>query len=60
MVKKLLGNYFKRYTPPLAAAGIKGMRIQLGFGSALGFALNNLFNFRYFDLVTAQSRNLVK
>ncbi|NTV76607.1 MAG: hypothetical protein HGA68_01195 [Methanothrix sp.] len=42
MVKKLLGNYFKRYTPPLAAAGIKGMRIQLGFGSALGLTLNEV------------------
>jgi hypothetical protein len=42
MVKKLLGNYFKRYTPPLAAAGIKVMRIQLGFGSALGLTLNEV------------------
>jgi len=42
MVKKLLGNYLKRYTPPLAAAGIKVMRIQLGFGSALGLTLNEV------------------
>jgi hypothetical protein len=46
MVKKLLGNYFKRYTPPLAAAGIKGMRIQLGFGSALGLTLNEVWLLR--------------